>query len=672
MRQLLAATLALLFVCSAGTAAGQNENWQGYPTTDWPLAGGHFGQTRHSSLTQITPENISQLGGAWVTELGGGEVSRSTPVVQNGLMFLSTGAGIRALDAATGEQRWQFSAPVGRMNKGVALGSGLVFAGLGDARLVALDQQTGEQVWDHLVGLEGQVGQWIPAPATYAEGLVITGMANGDSFLRGRVAALDARTGERKWLFEVIPAPGELGADSWPTDSNVWRWGGGGVWMTPTVDVDLGMLYVGTGNAVPMWGGELRAGDNLFSVSVVALDLHTGEYKWHQQLVHHDIWEHDLGTPLIVYDATVEGEHRKAVAAMRTDGYLFMLDAGSGEPIFPIEEREVPQDDFLQTSATQPFPVGADKIGPNCVEADLVPEGFETGCYYDPIGPDQPNVFMPHMNMRFAPMAFSPLTGYFYGTACVYPKWIKRPRTPWFFSNTVVRVAGVKQYGFHVALDSRTNTIAWQHRVPYSDCNGSGAMTTASGLMFHAEADGNIGAYDQRTGDPLWQFQTGQIGVPSPNGLGGGPVVTYELDGEQYVALTMNRLVWAFKLGGTVPARPAPDPPITELPFEGPVVDTDTIELQRVIVQNNQNTGRRDEWQDDYGLTPTRAAVTAGTRVTWTNPTELTHTIATRDGSWSTGPIAPGGTGSVLFDDRGTHEYVCTDHLWTIGQLTVE
>ena len=159
-----AVSLSLLLVLAAAPAAAQNEDWRGYPADEWPLAGGHFGQTRHSSLTQITPDNIEQLGGAWVTELGRGEVSRSTVVVRNGLLFLNTGQSIRALDAATGEERWRRGAPVGRMNKGVALGSGLVFAGLSDSRLIALDQRTGELVWEHLVGVQGQVGQWISSP----------------------------------------------------------------------------------------------------------------------------------------------------------------------------------------------------------------------------------------------------------------------------------------------------------------------------------------------------------------------------------------------------------------------------------------------------------------------------------------------------------------------------
>ena len=383
--------------------------------------------------------------------------------------------------------------------------------------------------------------------------------------------------------------------------------------MTPTVDADLGLVYIGTGNAVPMWGGELRPGDNLFSVSVVALDLYTGEYKWHQQLVHHDLWEHDLGTPLILYDATVDGETRKAVAAMRTDGYLFLLDAETGEAIFPIEERAVKQDAFLKTSPTQPFPVGADRIGPDCTPTNLIPPGFEADCYFDPVGPERPNALQ-FTSMRFAPMAYSPLTGYFYGTSCVYPKWRQRPASPWFWTKTSRQLAGVKHYGFHVALDSRTNRIVWQHRVPYSDCMGSGAMTTAGGLMFHAEPDGSLGAYDQTTGDRLWHFQTGVIGVPNPRGFGGGPVVTYELDGEQYVALTMNRLVWAFKLGGTVRAsRPAPDPPPTEPlgNIEAPLDQGPEERGQHLLVQAQEPfvPRHRDAQRDDHRRLGERLAV---------------------------------------------------------------
>lgn len=662
--------LGLAFQLITGTATAQDEDWRDYPSSDWPLAGGHWAQTRHSTLAEIDRQNVADLSGAWVVDLGS-EVSRATPVVTDGLLFITTSTSVRAFDARTGEARWTHPAPVGRMNKGAAAGGGRVFSGLNDATLIALDQQTGDLLWRHQVGENGIFGQTITAPPAFADGLVITGMANGDHFLRGRVVAVDAATGDEVWRFVTIPEPGQLGADTWPPQSDVWRWGGAGVWMTPTVDLDLGLVYFGTGNAVPMWGGELRPGDNLFSASVVALELHTGKYRWHQQLVHHDLWEHDLGTPLIVHDASVDGRTVRAVAAMRTDGYLFLLDAATGTPLRPVEERPVKQDAFLRTSPTQPFPVGADRIGPDCTPTELIRPGFEADCYYDPVGPDRPNS-LSFTSMRFAPMAYSPLTGYYYGTACVYPKWRQRPASGWFWNATSRPVPGLRQYGLHAALDSRTNRIVWQYRVPYSDCMGSGAMTTAGGLMFHAEGDGTLGAYDQTTGDLLWQFQTGAIGVPNPRGVGAGPVVTYAIDGTQYVALTMNRLVWAFTLDGPLPPRPAPAPPPTETGFQGPIEDTHTIELGRLIVQHNRNTGRRDEWHDPYGLVPLRARVAVGTAVTWVNKTETAHTIAARDGAWNTGRIAPGGSASIVFDRAGTHEYVCHDHLWSIGQLIVK
>jgi len=665
----------VLCLCNLGSlqiaSAQTGQDWRPYPSTEWPLAGGHWGNTRHSTLDQITTQNVADLGGAWATELDG-EVSKATAVVADGLMFITTTTGVRALDAKTGEPRWSFRAALGRLNKGAGLGDGLVFVGSTDSTVRALDQQTGQLVWSHMVGEAEIDGQIVTAPPTYANGLVITGMANGDMFIRGRVVALDAKTGDEVWRFDTVPMPGELGSETWPVDSDVWRFGGTGVWMTPAVEVDLGLIYIGTGNAVPQWGGELRPGDNLYSASVVALDLATGEYRWHRQLVHHDLWEQDMATPLIVLDLPIDGRSTRVLAAMRTDGYLFLLDAESGEPVFPVEERPVKQNTLLRTSPTQPFPVGADRLGPDCTPTELIPLGFEAGCHFDPVGPEQPNVLLVLMSMRFAPMAYSPLTGYFYGTGCVYPKWLRRPASPWFWSNTLVGVPGTKFYGFHAALDSRTNRIAWQHRVPYSDCNGSGAMTTAGGLMFHAEGDGNIGAYDQTTGDRLWQFQTGERGAWNPRGLGGGPVITYEIDGEQFVALTMGRVVWAFTLSGTLPPRSAPEPPATEVTFEGLVVDTTTIELGTVKVQENRNLGRRDEWHDEYALVPTRARVPVGTTVTFSNTTTLSHLVAARDGSWSTGSIAPGGSASIVVDRPGTYEYVCHDHLWSIGQLIVE
>jgi glucose dehydrogenase/plastocyanin len=446
------------------------------------------------------------------------------------------------------------------------------------------------------------------------------------------------------------------------------------VWTTPSIDAELGLAYIGTGNAVPTWGGEVRPGDNLYTSSVLALDLKTGQLRWHYQLVRHELWEADQSTPFVLYDASAGGRVRKALAVMRTDGFLFQLDRATGSPIFPVEERAVPQDAFQKTAATQPFPAAADRVGPDCTPAELLPPGFKSGCYFDVIKPDVPNVAQPHMTARFAPMAYSPETGYFYVTTCVDPKLLLRGEDGWGgLTGTFLRPPGFKLYGEVVALNGRTNRIAWRKRSPYSICVGSGAMATAGGLVFHAEPDGNLQAYDAANGELLWQYQLGFVGASA--GLrvnGGGPVATYEANGEQYIALTMNKIVWAFKLGGTVPPRPAPPAPFTVSPWEGRIVETKRIELTSTTVQTIRTANRRVERHDEYAFNPARAKVLPGSVVTFVNTGKISHTIAARDGTWTTGPIRPGASASVAMTKAGEYEYVCSDHLWSMGQLVVQ
>jgi quinohemoprotein ethanol dehydrogenase len=635
---------------------------------NWPLPGGNKANTRHSTLSQITTRNIESLGAAWVTDLGD-TTSRATPVVADGLMFLPVSSSVWALDARSGEVIWRYDTGSDRpSNRGLALGDGFVFAATSSGKIIAVTQATGDLVWTYTPPEQ----QTISVPPTYARGLVVAAIAEGDNFKRGRIVAVNAKNGQEVWRFNAIPGPGEFGHETWPQDCVIWKHGGGGVWMVPTVDDELGLVYVGTGNAVPPWGGELRAGDNLFSVSVLALDLKTGQRKWHYQLVRHDIWDADLSTPVIMYDATIDGKTVKALAVMRTDGVLFLFDRESGRPLIPIEERPVPQDAALKTAPTQPFPRGAERIGPDCVEKELLPPGFVLGCYYEPIGKDVPNYTTMGLAMRFAPMAYSPRTGYFYATACVYPLWVRRDASGWLGTSggTLSRVPTGKSYGLITAVDGRNAQVVWKKRMPYPLCGGSGAMTTDGGLMFHWEPDGNLQAYDAERGDRLWQFQTGiasQLWTVGPNGA---PTATYEAGGEQYVAVVTAPSVWAFKLGGKLPQRPAPSPPSTEESFRGPLEDTNQIVLSTSFGQNNAAGARR--WTYDYGLTPTRSQVYAGTAVTWTNTGSLAHTIEARDGSWSTNTIGPGESGSVTVHKAGTYVYTCKEHPFTLGELVVK
>jgi alcohol dehydrogenase (cytochrome c) len=450
----------------------------------WPMVEGDLGNSRFSTLADITPANVKQLGGVWNHKFEG-EVSRGTPVVVDGKMYVTAGSHVYALDAKTGAVLWAHKTDVAPsfQFKGVTLGGGMLFYGTADAHIVALDLETGDQLWSHEIGDELKArpdspaaaltltGQYVSGAPTYAEGLVITGLSNGDFGVRGRVVALDAKTGKEAWTFYSIPGPGDVGHDTWPADNEEWKRGGGGVWNTPTVDPELGLVIFCTGNPVPQWGGELRAGDNLFTDSVVAVDLKTGKYKWHYQTVHHDVWEDDIGTPLVLYTATVDGKPRKAVAAMRTDGYLFLLDRATGKPIHPVEERPEPQLARIKTAPTQPFPVGAQEVGPDCVTQDKIPAGFKGFCHFQPIDFDTPNAMYPVLTARSSPMAYDPRTKYFYvAGAPAWPLWLHRFEDPRFFVGGNGGLPGIKTSGIVAAVDSTTDKIVCSTAIRPANC----------------------------------------------------------------------------------------------------------------------------------------------------------------------------------------------------------
>ncbi|MDB5393361.1 MAG: quinonprotein alcohol dehydrogenase [Rhodospirillales bacterium] len=631
---------------------------------EWPAVAGSWDNSRYSTLKQIDTANVKTLGGAWVHKFDG-ETSRASPVIADGMMFITAGAHVYAFNPATGEQIWAFQpeAATSGMYKGVAVGAGLVYVGLSNGHIVALKEKTGELVWTGAVSDDPPLkGQALPAGPTYVNGMVITGMANGDYGLAGRIVALDAKTGKQVWRFNTIPVPGEPGHDTWSKDNDEYKKGGGGVWVNGAVDPALGLIYFGVGNPVPQWGGELRVGDNLYTDSVVALDIKTGKRRWHFQVVHHDIWEQDLGTPMVLYDTVVDGKTRKGVAAMRTDGMLFLLDRATGKPIFPVEERPVPQDPRLFTAPTQPFSVGADQLGPKCEPKEQIPAGFKPLCEFDPINYDTPNAMYPILTTRSAPMSYSPQTKMFYAAGSPgWPLWIKRYEDPKFFIATSTG-AGIKTHGILAAIDAKTNKIVWQKQTPYEIQNSGGFTTTAGGLAFHGEPDGNLQAYDAKTGDLLWQFQTGSNA--------GGPVASYEVNGEQYVALPAAGSLWAFKLGGTVQPLPAPTPPKTETTMSGRVVSTDQVTFSPEISDTGLEFVRKTI--DEHAVMPMRIKIPAGGKVTWSNKGKVVHDAVAMDGSWNSGDIAPGATGSVTFAKAGTYDYTSKSEPWLHAQIVVE
>jgi quinohemoprotein ethanol dehydrogenase len=632
----------------------------------WSTVGGDSGNTRFSSLAQINSQNVTRLGAAWVSEgVGPAPTARAMPVVDNGLMFLTAPPFVCAVDINTGKIAWRYSAtPAGSpAREGVAVGEGLVFVGLSDANLVALREETGELVWKtHLGDPVHEPSAGASGAPLYADGLVSIGL-NADFGYRGQIVAVDAKTGRETWRFFVVPAPGEPGSETWPKN-NSWKHGGGAVWLVGASDPELGLVFYATGNGVPQYGGENRGGDNLYLCSVIALDSKTGKLRWHYQVIRHDIWEADIAEAPVLFDAQVDGQSRKAIAAMRTDGYLFMLDRATGKPLRRVEDRRVPQDAFQKTAATQPYPVGADHVLPDCDywKQQPIPPGFDLGCFFTPASVQKPNLLAPVYGMRVTPMAFDPQTRFFYVTGNAALQWLRRAEDPDFFSLTLSgRVPGLNKLGFGVlaALDSRTNKIVWKKE--FRGGRPSGALATAGGLVFQMAGDGNLQAYDATSGSLAWQFQTGE--------LGGSPPITFESAGEQYIATVVAGAVWAFDLGGTLPARPAPAVPPVEN-FAGAITDTASIETT-MLARDMGLTGTH-YIIDEYEFNPYRVRVKAGTRVTWRNNGQMIHTVVAEDGSWSTGPLNPLDIGTVTFDKPGTFTYLCKEHPWVYGQIIVE
>lgn len=562
----------------AWSAPPPGSDWRMPPTTDFPLAGGSYTNQRYSALDKINTSNVKSLGGAWFLRLEeglrGGQLGplQGLPIVVDGVMYVTTGArNVLAIDAKTGAVKWRYrpdGPAVVAGNRGVAVADGKVFFGRRDNKLIALDQATGSVVWETV--LTTQRAAYTSAAPVYYDGRIFIGTAGGDVGARGQIGAYDAKTGRAIWTFNTVPAPNERFGDTWEGES--YKTGGAGVWNHVAIDPELGMVYMGTGNAGPDTYGAERGGDNLFSASVLALDLKTGAYKWHFQEVHHDIWDYDAASPPVLADITYRGRPRKVLLHPSKTGWLFILDRTDGKPLIGVEEKPVPQEPRMKTARTQPYPIG-DRFVPLCPEPL---KDYERGCLFQSYW-DKPTLIFPGSSggNAWAPMAFSPKTNLAYIPANFMATLYQAKHEEYNEATGVFkkvgggegffRPGGAQRSGTLTAIDPTTNKIVWQKKTKWPLGTGGGLLSTAGGLIFHGEPDGNLVARDIRNGDELWKFQTG-AGASAP-------ASTYEVDGEQYIAIMSsgNRLLltqpgdylWAVKLGGTVPPAPAPrEPPV--------------------------------------------------------------------------------------------------------------
>ncbi|MEJ1965061.1 MAG: PQQ-binding-like beta-propeller repeat protein [Gammaproteobacteria bacterium] len=556
------------------------------PTTGWITNGGNLYNQRYSPLTQINRENVKGLKGLWRTGMGSGagpgNAGQAQILEYEGTIYVANGVNdVFAMDVESGRTLWTYrgnpnpraGSPIGKVSRGVALGDGKVFVAHTDAQLAALDQRTGNVIWK-IAAEDWQQGYAITAAPLYYEGLVIIGFNGGEMGTRGRLKAYDAKTGKLRWTFFTVPAPGEPGHETWPQDSDAWTRGGAGIWQTPAIDPDLGLLYFTTSNPGPDLNGGVRKGDNLFSVSVIALEAKTGKYRWHFQQVHHDIWDYDSPNPVVLFDAPYDGKMRKGLVEVSKTGWAYILDRETGKPLIGIEEKPVPQEPRQATSATQPFPIG-DAIVPQGV--DIVPEGVRVdangeipnkGRIFTPFWTDPITVKPGTMGgANWPPSSYDPESHLLYVCASdrISTFWVREPlETPGpnkVYMGGAFGQADVDDAGVFAALDVRTNRLAWRQQ--WREICYSGSVVTGGGLVFTGRADGRLTALDKRNGVKLWEFMT-DAGVNST-------VTTFEHKGKQYVVVhagggvfangKQGDGIWMFSLDGTMNPVPPPPPP---------------------------------------------------------------------------------------------------------------
>jgi alcohol dehydrogenase (cytochrome c) len=553
-----------------------------HPKASWLTNGGNLYNQRFSPLEQINTENVHKLKGVWHVRLNGSGVGppysgEAQPIVHDGIMYVVTGADdVFAIRIDSGEFAWVYesgldpeisTACCGWTSRGVAIGEGKLFLGRLDGKLVALNLADGEELWS-VQAERWEEGFTITSAPLYYDGMVITGFGGAEYGVRGRVKAFRARDGSSIWTFYTVPGPGELGHETWPKDSEIWKRGGATVWHTPAVDPELGLLYFSTGNPGPDFNGSLRKGDNLFSVSMVALDARTGDYRWHFQQVHHDIWDYDASTPVVLFDVEIDGRPRKAIAEAGKTGWVYILDRTDGTPLLGIPEKPVPQEPRQHTSPTQPTPVG-DAFVPQEMEMPLygypfVNRGRIFTPFWQKVIPIRPGTFG---GTTWAPPSYDPRThslfvcgldniGLFTGGTIDGQKSQEQFLGGEFIFDTV-------RTGIFAAMNLQTNRLVWRHR--WEESCYSGSTATAGDVVFVGMNDGRFVALDSKNGDALWEFQTG-AGVNAP------PAV-FEHDGEQMVAVYAagalfaqsppGDSVWLFALSGLLEAVPPGTPSST-------------------------------------------------------------------------------------------------------------
>jgi alcohol dehydrogenase (cytochrome c) len=469
---------------------------------NWLLGGQNYSNDRYSSLNQITSDNVASLTPVAFVQTGMTASFETTPVVVNGVMYATTPVvdhkmKVLALDAATGARIWEttfnlgaFKICCGPVNRGPTVAYGNVYFTTLDDKLVALNAMTGKEVFATTVANPSVGYSETMTPQIYKH-QVIVGSAGGEWAIRGFVASYDATTGKENWRWQSTDPSTFAG--------NSYKSGGGMVWTTPAIDGALNLLVFSTGNPNPDLYGNKRMGDNLYTDSIVGLDLATGKLRWAYQEVKHDVWDYDAVSPVVLFDVDVDGKTVHAAGEAGKVGWFFIVDRETGKLI----RKSDPYVAFSPNMFSQPTKKGVDML-----------PGANGGA-------------------EWSPTAYSPQTKYAYVLAM--DQLMTFTTQPASETKGALRLgsafANVKanavQDGRFVAIDTQTGKIAWTKMTAQPLIGG--ALATGGNLVFMGEGDGDLDAFNAKTGDALWHYNLG-AGVNAPP-------ISYQVDGQQYIAV---------------------------------------------------------------------------------------------------------------------------------------
>ena len=500
------------------------------PAANWPSYNGDYTGRRFSSLSQITLDNVQRLRAQWVFHSRESDSLEVTPVVVNGIMFVTAANDAYALDSQTGRTIWHASRPITdgliddasqHHSRGVAVWGSRVYMNTDNAHLLSLDARSGHLLWD-IAYADWNKNYGATSAPLVVKGKVIVGTSGGDDGVRGFVAAYDAITGKLAWRFWTIPGPGEFGSESWPGDS--YLHGGGTTWMPGTYDAELNTLYWGTSNPSPDFNGETRPGDDLYTSSLVAFDPDTGKLKWHFQFTPHDLYDYDATETAVLVDADYKGKPRKLILEANRNGFVYVLDRLTGE--FLSATRFVENLNWAKGIDEKGRPILDENSARPTAKGSVVCPGFAGAT----------NWFSPSYNPAARSLYFLALE------ACsVYSSGEQKFKEGETYYSTGVRHAPGQQGGkVLLAYDLDAATFRWRYPQAAGRGSSAGTMTTATGLVFFGDTAETFEAVDAGTGKPLWHFNTGQFLHASP--------MTYAVNGKQYVAIAAGNDVFSFAL----------------------------------------------------------------------------------------------------------------------------